>query len=158
MPRNPDKTRCSTPGCRAWAVRGSDPPLCSPHRGSAGAPPGNQNRRTHGFYATVLHPEELADLADYAGGTTVDAEIAIVRVALRRILGMLLTGVTPGSDPRPLDANDYARLSGLAFQGASAVSRLLRTRHDLGGDQNDAFFGSLGQALDRLSAEWGIDL
>ena len=32
MPRNPDKTPCSVEGCRAWAIRGSDPPLCAPHR------------------------------------------------------------------------------------------------------------------------------
>ena len=32
MPRNPAKTPCSVDGCRAWAIRGSDPPLCSPHR------------------------------------------------------------------------------------------------------------------------------
>ena len=45
--------------CRAWAVRGSDPPRCSPHGGGAapvGAPPGNQNALTHGFYARVQIP------------------------------------------------------------------------------------------------------
>jgi hypothetical protein len=27
MPRNPNKTHCSVEGCKAWAIRGSDPPL-----------------------------------------------------------------------------------------------------------------------------------
>jgi hypothetical protein len=31
MPRNPDKRPCTYPGCRAWAMRDSDPPYCYPH-------------------------------------------------------------------------------------------------------------------------------
>lgn len=45
--------------CRAWAVRGSHPPRCAPHGGGAapvGAPTGNQNARTHGFYARTRLP------------------------------------------------------------------------------------------------------
>jgi hypothetical protein len=196
MPRNPNKTPCSVPGCRAWAIRGSDPPRCSPHRHATvrpgpalrcppspsrgpaegparsaspeavlegpgrgvGAPPGNQNRLVHGFYANVLHPEELADLAVYAADATVDAEIAIVRVALRRILGMLLTGMTAGPNPSPLDAQDYARFASLAFRGAGTVSRLFRARQALGGDKQDAITSAVHQALDELSAEWDVEL
>jgi hypothetical protein len=179
MPRNPHKTLCAVPGCRAWAVRGSDPPRCAPHRHAAslacpestgdvlrvepaepgprvGAPPGNQNRLVHGFYAEALHPRELADLGSCAADSTLDAEIAVTRVALRRILGMLLTGVTPGPNPHPLDAQDYARFVGLAFQGASTISRLLRARHDLPGDEPMTTF--LDQILDDLGSEWGIQL
>ncbi len=46
--------------CRAWAVRGTDPPLCSAHAGrnaGAGASAGNQNARKHGFYSSKLEPE-----------------------------------------------------------------------------------------------------
>jgi len=190
MPRNPNKTP-------AWAIRGSDPPRCSPHRHAAaypepipseaagpgptahpepslskaegpyptafadsasgvGAPPGNQNRLVHGFYAKVLRPEERADLEDYAADTTLDAEIAITRVALHRIYGMLLTGTTP--DPRPLNAQDYARFASLAFRGAGAVSRLLRARQVLSPELSDAFTSAMNQALDELSAEWGVVL
>jgi len=203
MPRNPDKTPCSVDGCRAWAIRGSDPPLCSPHRTGAarseqsaaactehsvaacpehnvaacpesdgpvdaeredrwlcsgcdlrwlppqgtplnvvreyaervvrgvGAPPGNQNRRTHGFYARALSPQEQTDLDSLAGDASLDAEIAIARVALRRVLDLLSSGVTPGPDPSPLTADEIARLTGLAIRGTSAVSRLLRTRQTL---------------------------
>lgn len=164
MPRNPNKTHCSVPGCRAWAVRGSDPPRCSPHRGrtddspGVGAPPGNQNRRIHGFYAKFLHPEEHEELDANAGDTTLDAEIAITRVALRRILAMLLTGATPGPDPRPLDAHEYARFIGLAFQGVGAISRLLRARQSLGGDDVDGLSAIINEALDELGEEWGCDL
>lgn len=158
MPRNPNKTPCSTPGCRAWAIRGSDPPLCSPHSNrKTGAPPGNQNRLVHGFYASVLkHSDRTEDAADTAG-TSLDAEIAIVRVALRRILGMLLTGATIGPDPRPLTVHEIARYAGLAFQGAGTVSRLLRARRALTG-QNDPLDDLMNQTLDILSEQWGIPL
>ena len=158
MPRNPAKTRCQQPNCRAWALRGSDPPRCSAHSGRAGAPTGNQNRLVHGFYASTLQPDELADLAAHAGDTTLDAEIAVTRIALRRILGMLLTGLTPGPNPRPLDAHDYARFIALAFHGAGAISRLLRARQQLGGDQSDHILSFLDEALDELSVEWGVEL
>ncbi len=200
MPRNPNKTPCSVPGCRAWAIRGSSPPRCSPHRSrkaspeagqqaspdpvptqaggtgpkgrkiegrtlseaegrtpTVGAPPANQNHLVHGFYSTVLRPKERADLVAYAADTTLDAEIAIARVALRRILGMFLTGVTPGPEPFPLDAQDYARFASLAFQGAGTISRLLRARQALSGD-TDPLMGFLTQALEELGEEWGVDL
>jgi hypothetical protein len=60
MPRNPNKTPCQVPDCTAWAMRDSHPALCASHAGrttGAGAPNGNQNRRTrgrsHGFYASI---------------------------------------------------------------------------------------------------------
>jgi hypothetical protein len=202
MPRNPNKTRCQHPGCRAWAVRapsadgrapssdgrnpspdgrapssdgrnpspdgrnpspdGPTPPLCAAHRGRrGGAPPGNQNARTHGFYASTLNPDELADLAvigQLAGDTTLDAEIVITRIALRRLLHMFQTGTTPGPDPQPLTPQDYANVIGLAFRGCGTLSRLLRARRDLGGEQLDAFQAFMDKALDLLSEELGRQL
>jgi hypothetical protein len=137
MARNPDKRKCIEEGCNAWAIRDSQPPRCSPHSGKVGAPEGNRNRLTHGFYATAVLPEELDDLGEETVDSTLADEIAITRVALRRILRMLLTGQSPGPDPRPLDAADYARISALAFRGAGAISRLLRAHHDLGGQHID---------------------
>ena len=162
MPRNPNKAHCQHPDCRAWAVRDSRPPLCAAHgdrRG--GAPLGNQNARTHGFYASTLNPEELADLDDageLAGDATLDAEIVIARIALRRLLHMFQTGTTPGRDPQPLTAQDYACVIGLAFRGCGTLSRLLRARRDLGGEQLDAFHIFIDEILDFLSEEWGGQL
>lgn len=213
MPRNPNKTPCAVPGCRAWAIRGSSPPRCSPHRHSracpesvrrafpgpvlpvprlgegnesegslppvpgnvekdetrpppqeplaaslpgVGAPPGNQNHLVHGFYSKILLPEEHADLVAYAANTSLEGEIAITRVALRRILGMLLTSVTVGPKPVPLDAQDYARFSSLAFQGAGTISRLLRARKALSGD-TDELLGFLTRVAEQLDAEEGRD-
>jgi hypothetical protein len=123
-----------------------------------GAPPGNQNRLVHGFYATILQPKDRDDLVAYAADATLDAEIVIARVALRRILGMLLTGCTPGPDGIPLTAWDYARFAGLAFQGAGTISRLLRARKILTGDRESALSRAIDQALDELGEEWGVEL
>ena len=190
MPRNPNKTRCTHPGCRAWAVRdpsldGPDQPLCAAHGGRSaspesgrraspesgqepcpepkrgGAPLGNQNARTHGFYVSTLDPQERADLdraSDLAGATSLDAEIIIARVALRRLLHMFRTGTTPGPDPQPLTAQDYVNVIGLAFRGCGTLSRLLRARKDLGGEGLDALQAVIDEVLDDLSEEWGRQL
>ncbi len=134
MPRNPNKTPCGIPGCRAWAIRaaspdGPDPPQCSPHRHSS-----SNKGRILSDNEGCPHP-----------------------LALRRILAMLLTGVTAGPKPTPLDAQDYARFAGLAFQGAGTVSRLLRARQTLSGD-TDPLQGFLHQALKEIGEEWGGEL
>ena len=49
--------------CKAWAVRGSDPPLCAVHAGlnkGAGAPKGNKNALKHGFYSPGMTRKEKA--------------------------------------------------------------------------------------------------
>ena len=156
MPRNPDKTPCSNPDCRAWAIRGSDPPRCSPHTpGKVGAPPGNRNNFTHGFYASTLHPDDLATRDKQATDCSLDGEILIIRIALRRLQHMILTGATPGPNSRRLEAGDYARFIGLTFQGTNTLSRLLRVRFELPDNPWDQIMDA---ALDGLSEEWGIEL
>ena len=157
MPRNPDKRPCTVPGCNAWAIRASDPPRCSPHSRMEVLPAEDHNHRAHEFYSTAVHPEELADLTNHACDTTLVAEIAITRIALRRVFGMLVTGQTPGSDPRPLEALDYARFVGLAFQGAGTISRLLRANHAVGG-QTSEIPRAIAAALDVLGPQWGLEL
>ena len=162
MPRNPNKAPCQHPDCRAWAVRDAAPPLCAAHGGRrGGAPLGNQNARTHGFYASILNSQELADLdaADkLAGGTTIDAEIIITRIALRRLLHMFYTGTTPGPDPQPFTTQDYANVIGLAFRGCGTLSRLFRIRKELGGERMDEFEDFMDGVLDNLSERWGRQL
>ena len=60
MPPNPGKRRCAFDTrhghpCQAYAVKDTDPPAGASHARlteGAGAPPGNQNARTHGFRPT----------------------------------------------------------------------------------------------------------
>ena len=157
MPRNPDKRPCSVPDCRAWAVRDSDPPLCAAHipESARGAPPGNRNAMVHGFYASTLHPDDLATLDEEATASSLDGEILIIRIALRRLQHMILSGASPGPNPRRLEANDYARFIGLTFQGANTLSRLLRVRWELPDNPWDRIMDA---ALDSLSEGWGVEL
>ncbi len=157
MPRNPDKRPCSFRDCKAWAIRDSDPPLCAPHtKGLLGAPLGNRNALKHGFYATTLSPDDLKELDEDVFEDILDDEVLLLRLALRRLQRMVLTGMTPDPDPQPLDVQDYARFIGLTFQGVNTLSRLLRVRHDLPG--NDRWEQIVNWTLDALSEEWGIEL
>jgi hypothetical protein len=68
MVRNPDPRRCQVPGCRAFAMRSSDPPRCAAHSGrTGGAPRWNQYRRTHRFHCQVAEADELVECAARRG-------------------------------------------------------------------------------------------
>ena len=157
MPRNPDKRPCSFRDCKAWAIRDSDPPLCAPHtKGLLGAPLGNRNALTHGFYATTLSPDDLKELDEDVFEDTLDDEVLLLRLALCRLQRMVLTGMTPDPDPQPLNVQDYARFIGLTFQGINTLSRLLRVRQEL--PDNSPFEEFINLWLDGLSEELGIEL
>lgn len=154
----PSKRRCTavrrdgTP-CRGWAVRGSEPPRCGSHGGGLGVPgarAGNQNALKHGFYSRVLQPGELADLVAFADDLTLDDEIAMSRVALRRIL--------PRLDAGELEVGDLTDLAGLVFAGSRTIARLLRDQRALSGESADGLAGALGVALDEIGTQWGLDL
>ena len=154
-------TRAGKP-CKAWALPNTDPPLCFAHSGQAGAPPANQNAAQHGFYSSVLRPEELADLVTYADDLSLDDEIACARVALRRILTLLnADSLATFEDPdqkTTLSTEDYCRLAGLALQGVRTIARLLRDKRALSGDAADGLVGAIGTALTEIGTELGIDL
>jgi hypothetical protein len=138
--------------CKAYALRDSNPPLCSAHsrrNQGAGAPAGNQNRTTHGFYSRIYTLEEIADLVAHAINDSLDDEIAAARVATRRVLTQLHDD---------LDADSYAKLAGLVLDGTNTIARLLRTRRALSGDAADGIAGAIAQALDELANEWGVEL
>jgi hypothetical protein len=155
---HPPKRRCSHTTaagqpCRAWAVHGTDPPACSAHakrNKGAGAPKGNQNARTHGFYAPTLSKSEIADL-EADPDLNLAAEIACARIALRRILQYL------SRDAGQLSVEDQIRALGLVFHGTRTIARLLRDFHALGGDVT-RLAKTTNKVLDDLAAKWGIDL
>jgi hypothetical protein len=141
--------------CKAWAVRGTDPPLCSAHAGrnvGAGAPPGNQNRRTHGYYARIL-AQEFADFIDTGQELSLEEEIVCARILLRRLVTYL------GADPdNPPSLNQQHRATDLALQATRTIARLLRDQRAVTGDTADQFADVIGQALDLLGQDYGIDL
>ena len=163
-PRNIRCTHTTAKGqpCKAWAVKGSDPPTCAAHAGltsacpeprrRAGAPAANQNARTHGFYARTLSPEEMGDLVFDAADVTLDDEIACARIALRRALEFIQ------QDSEALDREQYLRAAALIFSGTRTIARLLRDRHALSAESAGEIADFINQALDELSLEWGREL
>ncbi len=84
-----EKTRCTavtangTP-CKAWAIRGSVPPRCAPHSGVTGAPKGNSNALSHGFYSKHFTAEEQAYIDEISGDSLIH-EANLLRAVLRRL-------------------------------------------------------------------------
>ena len=163
MPRKPIKTRCtatnaSGSACRAWAVRGSDPPLCSAHAGlniGAGAPLGNQNRTDHGFYGRILQNGELADLVRLSEDLSLKDEIGLVRVTLRRVATRFKLNNLGRED---MANEEMMKMASLVMMGARTVARLLRDQRAISDRAADGISGAIAQALDELGSEWGLSL
>ena len=145
-------TRQDGQPCRAHAVRGTSPPRCSAHRTQSqiGAPPGNQNARTHGAYSHV-QPDAAAPATQ-----RIDLDAAILD--LQRRLDQLSDYIDQGLNDAKLDIGDYARLTGLQGQLASRLGRLIRDRQSIAGDTDNQTLDALNAALDSISEEWGIEL
>jgi len=136
--------------CRAWAVHGSDPPRCAPHGGGrtpAGAPHGNQNARTHGFYAAAQ-----ADEPDQP--CTIDFVIADF---FRKHYRLARYMDRSGDDLTPDQILAFTRLYG---QNASRLGRLLLQRHTLRShaEAGHPLDGAIAQALKELGEDLGVDL
>ena len=57
-----------------------------PPRRRRGAPIGNQNARTHGFYSSRFTKKELDSLQDAVRLNDLQGEIALLRLKIRRIV------------------------------------------------------------------------
>lgn len=131
-------------------MKGSD--RCRSHAdgpppNAQGATPGNNNRKTHGLYSRYFHDDDIAALAAVAADAGLDDEIALTRVAIRRLAEHIENA--RGSD-------DAIALASALFNGAGRVAALLKAQRSLSGDVADGLAGAIGQALDELSNEWGI--
>jgi hypothetical protein len=132
--------------CRAWAVRGSDPPRCAPHGGSkrpAGAPPGNTNAQIHGFYAASA--EEI----------TIDQAIQGLVDKMRRLDDLIAAFDSKGAGG---NGEYLIRLLELYAQASSRLSRMLRDQRALSGAASDSLAGAVALVLDEIGTELGIDL
>jgi len=127
-------TKADGSPCRAWATRGSDPPLCGAHLGRVGAPEGNQNARKHGAYARPVK------------------EITCIEDAVKD-LEYRLTGLTRWLDDADL-ADSLAALS-LYRQMVSGYGRLLRDSRAVQGKSAESILDLIATAVDELSTEMG---
>jgi hypothetical protein len=106
-----------------------------------GAPKGNRNALKHGFYARQLDPIDLADLAKIEDPTGLDAEIALMRVLMRRLVESS-RGLT--------DFESLSRLARAVTFVSLAFTRLLRTRCLIKG-KPDEMGDAIRQALMELN-------
>ena len=152
-----DRIKCSVTTnagreCQAWAMIGSDPPLCWAHgdrRNRFGM--GREGTNASGFYDRQLSQQELADVRALSEDQTLNSELVLNRVFLRRLLVAL-------QESDELDPMQLAKLAPIIFRGTQAVARLLREERALNGDADDGVPQVIGQALDALSKELGLEL
>jgi len=150
---NHQPTRCTATcadgsACRAWAVHDTDPPRCAPHGGGkspVGAPYGNQNALTHGFYARSDVPE---------GGWTIDlliADLSEKQAYLSRYIDRLFAA-------DDTDLKELMCLLRVQGMNASRLGRLHRDALALRGTDEDRRMKAVNQALDELSELLGTEL
>jgi hypothetical protein len=139
-------TRAGRP-CRAWALHGTEPSLCSVHAGVSTSPgPGNRNAIQHGFYA-AFHPDPEQGFSPING---VIHDLAAKQAQLSDLISQCL------DDNPAADATQLARLLAIHGQNASRLGRLLRDQSALSKGTNDQLQAGIAQALEELSAEWGV--
>ena len=97
-----------------------------------------EEREVARFYAEQLSPDERQALAEAAALEGVDAEIAVLRILIRRF-------VTSG------DIDKTRR-------GIESLCRTLKARHDLDDRSADQLASSLERVLDSLGQEMGVSL
>jgi hypothetical protein len=124
--------RDGTP-CRAWAVRGSDPPRCAAHGGRRPQP---------------IASEEIP--------VDIDEVIRDLAKKQRRLSAYIEAYLD--THPKPLVVKDLARLFQIHGLNASRIGRLLRDQRALSGEASDGIAGAIAQALDELATELDTDL
>lgn len=138
--------RDGTP-CRAWAVRGTNPPRCAAHGGASRSVAdlrGIEQALKRRAYAAYDVPE----------GCSIDAVIDDLyqkQVWLSDVIDRVQNG-------EEVTLRELAYLLRTHGQNASRLGRLLRDRRALSGDAADGISGAIAQALDELSTELGTEL
>jgi hypothetical protein len=105
-----------------------------------GAPKGNQNARTHGFYSHVLDRAQKARLKWAREVDGIDEEIAIMRVKLLTLV------------------DDYPDRVDLQMSAANTIARLLRTRHIISGGRKHSIEDAIRKVNTELAIPLGVKL
>jgi hypothetical protein len=128
--------------CRAWAIRGSDPPVCSIHARktvSPGAPSGNTYALKHGYYSKTVRERLAAEDLEKIQDPALQGELAVGRL----ILADLFT---------------YYFSPGLSFEqklaAAPLINAILRTNTHIAVRVNPDIV-DWDEILDNLKEEWG---
>ena len=105
-----------------------------------GAPPGNQNARTHGFYSHALTEAEKLEMEDASQVDGIDQEIALIRIKLRDLVE---------SSPDRID---------LQMEAANTIARLIRTRYQISKEQKQSLKEAIQKVLTEVAVPLGIGI
>ena len=173
--------------CRAWAVRGSDPPACSAHlRASvcASAPggrasslaraesvrgPGRRLDALERLLAELLDDslDEVPEAGFYSASLSEEELADLVSYAAEESLedeiacARITVRRTLGFLNRKRDSMseaEFLRAARLLFEGARTIGLLVREQRALTGGEDSRLEEIFDAALDVLSEEWGIEL
>ncbi|MBP9502053.1 MAG: hypothetical protein KBF17_07840 [Candidatus Promineofilum sp.] len=134
------RTRRGRP-CRNPAAPGTRPPACRRHRGRPNPAQGH-------FYFYNPTADESQALQTGFPGPDLQPEIDLVRIVLRRLMGVL-------DDPTAeLSVEETRRLAGVVFSGARTVALLIDRHTARAGEMRQW----LAEALVVLGDERGIEL
>lgn len=139
--------------CAAWAVVGTDPPLCSVHQrlvdaGDGPVPGTDRLEQISAVQAWLaLGADDVEELA-----------IDVVIDDLYRRQMWINTLIDRSAGPNGASITELARLLSIHGANATRLGKLLRDRRALSGDAADGITGAIAQALDELSTELGLDL
>jgi len=103
-----------------------------------GAPKGNQNARTHGFYSQVLDEAQKLHLDQALEIEGIDEEIVILRVELLALIE---------NHPDRID---------LQVITANTIARLIRTRYNVSKDQHKPLKEAITKVLTDIAVPLGI--
>jgi hypothetical protein len=131
--------------CQAWAVHGSQPPLCASHRKPAAGD--NQDAQAFDLHAYTL--DELADHIYLQEEKSLRDELRFTQAGVLAILRQWKL---------EKDRDEFARLLTLLFNGARTITGIIRAQEAAAKRDKDELPAHRAAALADIGAEWGLDL
>ena len=106
-----------------------------------GGQKGNRNAAKQDYYSMILDATEKRDLVCANGVEGIDEEIALMRFEIKKAIS--------GGDERNLL---------LLVKAASALEKLIRTRHRISSDQRKGFKVAIGNVIKDILIPMGVNL
>ena len=110
------------------------------NKANQGAPKGNRNSRTHGFYSRALDDIEKIDFELASGVDGIDDEIALLRVKIKSLVE---------HDPENVR---------LMMQATSTLVRLVTTRYQIAKEEKKRLKEAIGNVLREMAIPLGIGI
>ena len=106
----------------------------------SGAPQGNQNARTHGFYSKVLDEQQQLDYERATEEEGIDGEIALLRVKIKSLVAR---------DPENTD---------LIVRATNSLARLVITRYNISKTDKQSLKEVINNVLKDIALPLGIGI